>query len=266
MTLVNIDSHAIPHQKTHVSAVLIFESGQLPLQHPVSKTTKWKFLSSKKDRSGIKIRLNKTLNKKFETCKGWIQLEFRPCSQITKKQQLKNLLYQETFGSTNKTPDFTIICQGKTFKFNKSKLCFVSDVFRKMIQTSCTQESKSGMVEIEDFSPEVIEAFDLIMFKNNQSLDEKDLTVDLLMFANKYCILPLVKVVANHLGNNVTMENIYPIIKAAYLMDNDELLKNASEFIRHHPRQFQDNGDWQELKKSHPQCFIKMMEFIMFQK
>ena len=35
MTLVNIDPHVIPHQKMHVSAVLIFEVGQLPLQHPV---------------------------------------------------------------------------------------------------------------------------------------------------------------------------------------------------------------------------------------
>ena len=62
------------------------------------------------------------------------------------------------------------------------------------------------------------------------------------------------------------MDNIYPVIKAAYLMDNDELLKDASKFIRNNPGEFEDNEDWQQLEKSHPQCFIKLMKFIMFQK
>ena len=35
MTLVNIDPHVILHQKTHVSAVLFLEPGQLPIHHPV---------------------------------------------------------------------------------------------------------------------------------------------------------------------------------------------------------------------------------------
>ena len=135
-----------------------------------------------------------------------------------------------------------------------------------MIETPSTRESKSGMVEIQDFSPEVIEAFNRVVFENNDSVDEKDLTVQLLMFANKYWVLSLVKVLVNHLSSNFTMENIFPVIKGAYLMDNDELLKNASKFVKDNSGEFQDNADWQELKKSHPQCFVKMMEFIMFQK
>ena len=211
---------------------------------------------------GIGIKLNG----KLETCNGWIELEFKPCAQIVKKQQLKTLMYNDTFGSNAKSLDFRVLCQGKSFKFNKSKLCFLSDVFQKMIETPYTQESKSETVEIEDFSPEVIEAFDRVVFQNNEHLDEKDLTTDLLLFANKYCILSLVKVVANHLGNNLTMDNIYPVIKAAYLMVNDELLKDASKFIRNNPGKFEDNEDWQQLEKSHPQCYIKLMKFIMFQK
>ena len=35
MTLVNIDPDVIPQWKMHVSAVLIFEPDQLPLQYPV---------------------------------------------------------------------------------------------------------------------------------------------------------------------------------------------------------------------------------------
>ena len=187
-------------------------------------------------------------------------------TQIAVKQDLKHLLYDDIFRPNSKNLDFTIKCQGKSFQFNKSKLSLISDVFRKMIETPNTRESKSGMVEIHDFSPDIIEAFNRVVFENNDSVDEKDLTVQLLMFANKYCVLSLVKVLVNHLSSNFTMENIFPVIKGAYLMDNDELLKNASKFVKDNSGEFQDNADWQELKKSHPQCFFKMMEFIMFQK
>ena len=147
--------------------------------------------------------------------KGWFEIEFKPCPYIAQKQELKHLLYDEMFRPDAKNLDFTIMCQGKSFKFNKSKLCLISDIFQKMIETSYTQESKTGTVEIQDFSPEVIESFNRVVFENNENLDENDLTIDLLMFANKYCILPLVKFVANHLGNNLNMENII-IISTSY--------------------------------------------------
>ena len=31
--------------------------------------------------------------------------------------------------------------------------------------------------------------------------------------------------------NNVDMDNFYPVVQAAYLTENDDLLKKASEFI-----------------------------------
>ena len=86
------------------------------------------------------------------------------------------------------------------------------------------------------------------------------------MFANKYCIKSLVKVIANYLGNNINMENVYPVIRAAYLMDNDDLLMEASKFIGKNQGQFQDNEEWQQLQKSHPQLLIKLMNLVMFSK
>ena len=119
-----------------------------------------------------------------------------------------------------------------------------------MIATPSTKEAKTGVVEIPDFSPEVIEAFYRIMFENTESLDKTDLTVDLLMFSNKYCISLLIQMITNHLSRNLTMENINPIIKGAYLMDNDELLKEASRFIINNLGKFQDNEDWQQLDRA----------------
>ena len=224
----------------------------------------WRFSNHDYDSYGIKIQTPFT--EKFNSIKGFFEIKFKPSTQIETKQELKDLLYKDTFESNNKNPDFTIVCQDTSFQLNKRNLCFVSKVFQKMIESPYTQESKSEKVEIIDFDPEVIEAFNRVMFQNDESLDENDLTVELLMFANKYCIISLVKIITNHLSNSLTMENIYPVIVGAYLTDNDELLKNTLKFIQNNSGQFQDNEDWQEFQKSHPQCFVKMMGFIMFQK
>ena len=225
--------------------------------------TKWRFNNNNYDDQGLEINPLEILVDKIMSCKGWFEVNFKPCLQIARNREFKIMLHEDTFQSNTKPLNFTILCQSKSFQFNKSKLCLVSDVFQKMIETPSTKEARSGMVEIIDFSPEVIEAFNRIMFEN---ADEKDLTVDLLMFANKYCIISLIKMITNHLSKNLTLENIYPIIKGAYLMDNDELLMEASKFIIKNPGKFQDNEDWQQLEESHPKCFAKMMKFIMFQK
>ena len=227
---------------------------------------KWRFNNNNYDDQGLEINPLEIMVDKIESCKGWFEIDFKPCPQIARKREFKIMLHDDTFPSNTKNLDFTVLCQDESFQFSKSKLCFVSDVFQKMIETPGTQESQSGVVEIPDFSPEVIEAFNRIMFENAESLDEKDLTVDLLMFANKYCIISLIKMITNHLRKNLTIENICPIIKGAYLMDNDELLMEASRFINNNPGKFQDNEDWQQLEESHPKCFAKMMKFIMFQK
>jgi len=84
------------------------------------KAKKWNFIDDTIDRYGFYISMKSTLNEKFETCKGWIELEFKPCSPIIKKQELKTLVYQATFGSKTQKPNFTIFCQSKSFEFTKT--------------------------------------------------------------------------------------------------------------------------------------------------
>ena len=181
---------------------------------------------------------------KISTCKGFIDIEFRPTSRVVKKDQIKGLIYHESLGSETKEQDFAIICQYESFHFNKIHLCSISDVFQKMIETSDMQEAQSGSVHIEDFSPKTIRAFKRVMFENDVALDLEDLTANLLKFANKYCISPLFKVVANHLSNNLSFENIYDVIEAAYLIDNEELLQSSAKFINGNHGHFKNNDKW----------------------
>ena len=101
------------------------------------------------------------------------------------------------------------------------------------------------------------------MFGNEMNLVEDDLTVDLLMFANKYCILALVKVVINHLSSNLTHENIYAVIEGAYLIENDELLQAAALFVKRSTEKFKNNERWIKFKSQHPKCAVKLLDFMM---
>ena len=104
------------------------------------------------------------------------------------------------------------------------------------------------------------------MFENDVSLDEDDLTVDLLKFANKYCISPLIKVVAHHLCNNLSFENIFQVIEAAYLIYNDDLLQASARFINGNSGHFKTNDKWKRFKDQHQKCAVKLLDFMMFAK
>ena len=86
------------------------------------------------------------------------------------------------------------------------------------------------------------------------------------MFANKYCILALVKVVTNHLCKNLTFENIFSVIQAAYLIDNEDLLKASAKFINGNPGHFKTDEKWNRFKDQHPKCAVKLLDFMMYTK
>ena len=114
----------------------------------------WKFGDCTYDCYGIRVQ--PSFNGKFSSIKGFFEIECNPTSGVSSILELTNLLHQDTFGSNTKELDFTILCKNKSFKFNKTKLCLMSDVFQKMIETTYSTESRTGIVEIQDFSPEVI--------------------------------------------------------------------------------------------------------------
>ena len=100
---------------------------------------------------------------------------------------------------------------------------------------------------------------------NEDEIKQEYLNVQLLMFANKYEIDSLVQLCSDHLKTSLTMENVYGVIEAAYLIDDDDLLKKATKFVTKNRGTFKSNdSEWDAFTKSHPECFVKMMQFMMF--
>ena len=163
-----------------------------------------------------------------------------------------------------KETNFTILCRGEEIHFNKILLCIVSDVFKAMIEGELGQEAKSGLVEINDFSPETIKAFHKIVFEKKHINDE-DPIVDLLMFADKYFIIRLKQKCIKHLEANLTTENIFEVIKMADHIDDSNLLKKCAKFLAKKTNQNEIKEQWIAFQKSHPACSMKVTNFMLFE-
>ena len=199
-----------------------------------------------------------------DTCrfKGKLILKIEPKFLAPRlKETFKTKLYDTLAQEKN----FTITCQGKSFHFNKSILSSVSEVFERMIKNPNSKEAKESHVEIKDFSMETIKTFEKILV-GNEKVAKKELTMELKMFAHKYFIEPLEKECHDHIKNNLTIKNIFDVIKGAYLGNDKKLFEAASKFVKANlgTFQFQDSEEWNQLKKTHPECMAEMMYFLMF--
>ena len=197
---------------------------------------------------------------------GEITLKFDFITTVLPKKNpkvdnFKSLLCENAFENFDGKKDFTIVCQGNKFHFNKTLLSMISEVFEKMIQDSDSKEAQTNSVEINDFSPDTIEKFQKVAFESENAKNE-DLTPDLLLFAQKYLIMPLVEKCKKHLINSMTCDNIFEIIKVAYLIDDDDMLKTASKFFSRNIDQLKSTEELKDFQKLNPMCMIKVFNYI----
>ena len=206
-------------------------------------------------------------SKDWKTFKGVFEIQFKP-----KMAPISNAILgakEMVLNSLLKTyTDCSIICQGKTFKFNKLILSSISMVFEKMFGNGYSQEASNGSVTIDDFQPDTIEAFQKtitdLLSNNGSSLETRDLTPQLLMFADKYAIAFLVDTVGNHLKSSLTMETVHEVIDVAFLTNNHDLLKVTAKFLKENLENCNDESeDWKKLQELNPKCFVLIMKYML---
>ena len=94
-------------------------------------------------------------------------------------------------------------------------------------------------------------------------IEEKDLNVDLMLFANQYNIKILVDLCRDKLEKYFTKENIIEIVDAAFKTDDEKLLKRAINFIQLNVTDFKEDVAWKDYMKSNPACATKIMFMFM---
>ena len=176
-------------------------------------------------------------------------------------ENFKSLICKNAFAQVDN--NFKIICQGEEFQFNKTLLSMVSEVFAKMVQGNFNKEATSNSVEIIDFSPDTIRTFQKFAFENEEIKDE-EMNMELLMFAQKYLMKPLIAKCRERLFANITHGNVFEIIKTAYFIDDEDIFKEASEYLKANSEELKDTDDWLSFEEANPKIIAKVYRFMMF--
>ena len=199
----------------------------------------------------------------IKSIKGKVTLKFIPeTGMILKERLVKNFSkLMEPIPSMEKSDEFELHCQNEVVIFHKPLLKKISDAFKNMLDNSNFKETQNGIMTIKETLPETIKAFKRIFY--DKIIEEKDLNVDLMLFANQYDIKPLVDLCTDHLGKSFTKDNIIEIVDAAFKTDDEELLKKAIHFIQLNVEDFQKDITWKDYMKSNPDCSAKIMFMLM---
>ena len=164
--------------------------------------------------------------------------------------------------------DAEIHCKNEVIKFHKTILMKISDVFENMLTNPNFKESHNGIVviendEISSTSPETIKTFKDILY--HKIVDDDDLNVDLILFADRYNIKPIVKICSEVLSQSLEKENVLKIVDAAYKINDDELLKKAMKYVKQNMKKFEKDSDWKKFAQSNPERNSKMFQLMMFE-
>ena len=203
------------------------------------------------------------INSNWKTFRGFFVIQFKPTSTAS---PIRELILKKVLAMSD--PDCSIVCQGETFKFNKLILCSVSMVFEKMFENSDYKEASNGSVIIDDFEPETIEGFKntitALLANNFDELKKTYLTPQLLLFADKYAIQCLVDAVGTHLKKSLSMYTVYEVIDAAFLTNNDDLLKTAVQFLKENLKKLDNESEiWKKLHELDHKCFVLIMKYMI---
>ena len=225
-------------------------------------------LTQEKDRVDF-YPLRKLIGRVDFIC-GKISVTFEPSEDLVRRQSLLKEMACKMIEDCEGEANFKISCKNdgieesaRTMEFNKDFLSKISEVFRRMIENTNTREAKEGMVKMDDVNFETIKTFKKVF--THRYIDGKDLSVDLMMFAHKYDIGGLVELCSEYLEDNLDKDIILDVIKAAYFIEDSKLFKKAVAFLMTNLGKIEETPEWNELKKCHPDCFIKITEIMLFE-
>ena len=166
-------------------------------------------------------------------CPGTINLAVGPMLEmefLVEKFQKSKFCASDLF--LNETcSDVKIHCHGRIFPCHKNILVVRSKYFEMCLMNSGMRESESGIIEIEDFSPEVVES--LLKYIYTNEIEEDEISIDLLMATDKYDLGKVLKdICVIKLKSNLTIQNAVEVLAKSYQIGCKDLKKSAVKFIK----------------------------------
>jgi len=127
--------------------------------------------------------------------------------------------------------DLTIEADGKTFKVAKYVLMSQSEVFKGMLLSSNSNESRHSVIRIDNFSSKTIEALINWMYTREiENLDE--IAEDLFKVADKYAFNALKKICLRSMIKGLSLANFPSRLLIAFKYNEEMLKYQVVDFIR----------------------------------
>ena len=162
-----------------------------------------------------------------------------------------------------KMSDIKIKCQDQEFSCHKNILCTRSDVFETMFNGEAYDEATNGSLEIEDMDAKTMKKFLTYIYTDKIEYNEVDL--NLIYVADKYNVLRLVSECAVVLSKKITNDNVFEVLKAGFLVENNSLFEAAMDYLVQNKLMAKKKGEWTTLKTAYPGLGVKVAEYFMFE-
>lgn len=153
--------------------------------------------------------------------------------------------------------DVTLQCQDKAFKCHKVILGACSPVLNNMFETDM-KESNTGLLEIVDFEPDVVEAMIEHVYTNEVTKVVTDLD-QLLYIGDKYDLRGLVDYCFREFCSRLDDDHlVVNMLVAADKLDKPKLKDLAMQKILHEKTKFQSDEYFIQKVKSSPELLVEL--------
>ena len=111
------------------------------------------------------------------------------------------------------------------------------------------KESTSNTTQINDFSGKTVEYF--LKFIYGENLAKENFTPELLLIAEKYDVKNLIQNCAGALMKSIDSENVFEVLKVAFLTNQERLMAKVRDFLIKNPSVF-ISEHWGQIVQAHP--------------
>ena len=151
--------------------------------------------------------------------------------------------------------DIQVLVEDQAYPGHKMILMARSDIFKR-------EFGKIDKFKIHDFPAEVVQKS--LRFLYTDEIPNEDIDTNILSFASKYKIPSLLEVSVRSLKAKIDKDNVMDILVTASQIENDELIKSASDFCVKNRGQIRKMKNWDDIKVKHPIIFAKLFETTLF--
>lgn len=159
--------------------------------------------------------------------------------------------------------DITIKVKNKEFRLHKNILAGRNSYFSAMFQTEM-KEKTTGIVFIDDCDPGIFHSFIYYVYTGRIKELSEDNVCALYEVADKYQEDQLKAECLCFMKNKISVESCCDFIVLSLRHDEEELLKNATDFFCRKTNEIIKSAKWQAFMREHPtqanELYIKSFE------